>query len=148
MINQSLFSSKKEDWETPKRYFKELNKEIHFDIDVAASHENAKLPKYYTKDDDALNQQWEGNVFCNPPYGRDLRKWLEKAYEEHLRDPERVIVFLIPSRTDTSYWHDFIFDKALVRFIRGRLKFEVEGESKDAAPFPSALVIYGIRKDH
>lgn len=132
MINQALFTSRKEDWETPNNF-----------IDVAASDFNAKLPKYFTKEDNALTKKWEGNVFCNPPYGRDLRKWLEKAYKEHQRDPNRVIVFLIPSRTDTSYWHDFIFDKAKVRFIRGRLKFEVEGESKDAAPFPSALVIYG-----
>lgn len=143
MINKALFTSEKEDWETPDQYFEELNEEFHFDIDVAASHENAKLPRYFTKEDNALTRRWEGNVFCNPPYGRDLRKWVEKAHKEYLRDPNRVIVFLIPSRTDTSYWHDFIFDKATVRFLRGRLKFEVEGEPKDAAPFPSALVIYG-----
>lgn len=143
MINKALFTSEKEDWEPPDQYFEELNEEFHFDIDVAASHENAKLPRYFTKENNALTQRWEGNVFCNPPYGRDLRKWVEKAHKEYLRDPNRVIVFLIPSRTDTSYWHDFIFDKATVRFLRGRLKFEVEGEPKDAAPFPSALVIYG-----
>ncbi len=100
------------------------------------------MPNYFTKDDDALFNNLDVNVFCNPPYGRQIGKWLEKGYEEHLREQDRVIVFLIPARTDTSYWHNFIFDKAEIRFLRGRLKFEVGGESKDAAPFPSALVIY------
>ena len=142
MLNKGLFTSKKDDWETPRKLFEELNKEFSFDVDVAASDENAKLPKYFTKEDDALVHNWDGNVFCNPPYGRQIGKWLQKGYEEHLREQDRVIVFLIPARTDTSYWHNFIFDKAEIRFLRGRLKFEVGGESKDAAPFPSALVIY------
>lgn len=145
MLNKGLFTSKKDDWETPQKLFEELNKEFIFDVDVAASDGNAKMPNYFTKEDDALVQNWNGNVFCNPPYGRDLRKWIEKAYEEYLRDPERTIVLLIPARTDTSYWHDFVFYKAEIRFLRGRLKFEVGGESKDAAPFPSALVIYKSR---
>lgn len=143
MLNNALFTSEKDDWETPNDYFLDINREFNFDLDAAASKKNAKLPNFYTKDDDALKQDWAGNVFCNPPYGRNLRKWLEKGYEEHLKDPNRVIVFLIPARTDTSYWHDFIFGKAEVRFLRGRLKFEFAGQSKDAAPFPSALVIYG-----
>ncbi|MFB5292248.1 DNA N-6-adenine-methyltransferase [Enterococcus faecalis] len=137
------FSSKKEDWETPQKLFDELNEKYQFDIDVAASTKNAKLPKYFTKEDNALIQEWDGNVFCNPPYGRKLRKWLEKGYQEHLRVPERMIVFLLPARTDTSYWHDFIFGKADIQFLRGRVKFEINGEGGNSAPFPSAIVVYG-----
>lgn len=85
-----------------------------------------------------------GNVFVNPPYGRMTGQFVKKAYDEHLRDPDRFIVLLIPSRTDTKYWQDYVIDKATVKFIRGRLKFEVNGQATDAAPFPSALVVYGI----
>ena len=85
----------------------------------------------------------EKNYWETPPYGRELRKWVKKAYEESLEKHDGYIVLLIPARTDTSYWHDFIFGKAQINFLRGRIKFELHGESKDAAPFPSALVIYG-----
>lgn len=122
--------------------FNQLNEKHNFDLDAAASKENAKLVNFFTEEDDALSQLWEGNVFCNPPYSRQLGKWMKKAYEEHLRDKNRVIVFLIPARTDTSYWHDYIFGKAEIEFLRGRIKFEVDGIAKDAAPFPSAIVIY------
>ncbi|EGO2800512.1 DNA N-6-adenine-methyltransferase [Enterococcus faecalis] len=143
-MNKNLhFSSEKDDWETPQKLFDELNEKYQFDIDVAASARNAKLPKYFTKEDNALIQEWDGNVFCNPPYGRELRKWLEKGYQEYLRVPERTIVFLIPARTDTSYWHDFIFGKAYIQFLRGRVKFEIDGEGGNSAPFPSAVVIFG-----
>lgn len=137
------FSNGRNDWETPKDKFKELDKEFCFDLDAAASNENYKVKKYYTIKDNSLEQDWEGNVFCNPPYGQELRKWVEKAYIEKLRKPDRTIVLLIPARTDTSYWHDFIFNKASeIRFLRGRLKFELNGISKGAAPFPSAVIIY------
>ncbi|PQG95863.1 DNA N-6-adenine-methyltransferase, partial [Enterococcus faecium] len=92
MINNSMFTSNKEDWETPQELFEELNKEFNFEIDVAASDENAKLPKYYTKKKNALNEVWEGNVFCNPPYGKQLAKWVKKAHDEYERDQNRVIV--------------------------------------------------------
>lgn len=140
------FSSKKEDWETPKELFLELHQRFGFDLDAAASEQNAKLEKYYTKEDDALLQKWEGNVFCNPPYkrGGTLFKWVSKAYEEYKRDPNRVIVLLIPARTETKYFHDLIFGKATVEFLKGRLKFEIDGiPHPHNAPFPSAIVIYG-----
>lgn len=143
MINKSLFTSEKDFWETPCNFFTELNERFHFDCDVASSHENHKCDKYFTKESDGLEQVWEGNIFCNPPYGRNIKLWVEKAYKESLRDSNRVIVLLIPARTDTSYWHDFIFGKANVEFLRGRLKFELNGEPKSTAPFPSALIIYG-----
>ncbi|MGO3612764.1 MAG: DNA N-6-adenine-methyltransferase [Leuconostoc mesenteroides] len=80
----------------------------------------------------------------NPPYGRHIGKFIKKSYEEHLRDPNRFIVMLIPSRTDTKYWHEYIQDKATVKFIKGRLKFELDGRPMNTAPFPSALIIYGL----
>lgn len=146
MINHGLFTSNKEDWETPQDLFNKLNEKYHFTFDLAASDSNAKCKSYFTETDDSLSQNWHrisGNVFLNPPYGRELHKWVKKAYEESLLKAEGDIVMLIPARTDTSYWHDFIFGKAQIKFLRGRLKFELGGAARDAAPFPSALVIYG-----
>lgn len=131
-------------WETPKEFFDKLNRKFKFDIDACASDENHKLPNYYTEKDDALTKSWWGNVFMNPPYGRHIGEFVRKAYEEHLRDPDRFIVMLVPARTDTKYWHDYIQDKSTVKFLKGRLKFEINGEAMDAAPFPSVVVIYGI----
>nr|WP_263431636.1 phage N-6-adenine-methyltransferase [Leuconostoc gasicomitatum] len=85
-----------------------------------------------------------GNVFVNPPYGRSIGEFIKKAYEEHLRDPNRFIVMLVPSRTDTRYWQDYVINKATIKYIRGRLKFEVNGIATDAAPFPSVLLVYGM----
>ena len=78
------------------------------------------------------------NVFCNPPYAREIAKWVKKAYEESLK-PNTLVVMLIPARTDTAYFHDFIYHKAEIRFVRGRLHFN---ESKQGAPFPSMVVIF------
>jgi len=148
-MNNSLLSSDKNYWETPQAFFDKLNRQYHFSFDLAASVDNAKCGNFFTEEDDSLSQNWHsiaGNLFLNPPYGRELRKWVQKAYEESLGKHDGFIVLLIPARTDTSYWHDFIFGKAQIKFLRGRLKFELNGESKDAAPFPSALVIYGGRQ--
>lgn len=145
MLNYGLFTSNKEDWETPGIFFNNLNEKYHFNWDLAASDDNAKCNNYLTRDDNSLEQNWgglDGNLFLNPPYGRELKLWVKKAAETHLKNGQ-YLVLLIPARTDTSYWHDFIFGKAQINFLRGRLKFELNGESKDAAPFPSALVIYG-----
>ena len=139
-------TSNKDDWETPSLLFRKLNEKYSFDLDAAASDENHKVDNYFTENDDALKQRWGGNVFVNPPYGRNIRAWVEKAYQESVRDPNRKIVMLIPSRTDTSYWHDFIFPHADIEFIRGRLKFEVNGQAGNPAPFPSAIVVFGKQK--
>lgn len=93
---------------------------------------------------DALSQSWDrgGAVFCNPPYGREIGKWVKKAYEE-ARGGGYAIVLLIPARTDTAYFHDYIYEKAEIRFVRGRLRFtDDEGNASDPAPFPSMVVIY------
>ena len=139
----AALTSNKDDWETPALLFKNLNEKYSFDLDAAASDENHKVDNYFTANDDALKQKWVGNVFVNPPYGRNIRAWVEKAYQESVRYPNRKIVMLIPSRTDTSYCHDFIFPHADVEFIRGRLKFEVNGQGGNPAPFPSAIVVFG-----
>ena len=136
-------SSKKDDWETPQELFDELNEKHNFTLDAAATDKNAKLPNYYTIEDDALKQRWEGRVFVNPPYGREIKHWVEKAYKESLEPYNECVVMVIPSRTDTIYWHDYIFGKAKeIDFLRGRLKFEVDGVASQPAPFPSAIIVY------
>lgn len=156
MLNDSLFSSKKEDWCTPADFFKKLDDEFHFTLDPAATEKSAKCKKFYTPEDDGLSKSWAGEtVFCNPPYGRDISKWVQKGYEESL-NPDTVVVMLIPSRTDTSYWHDYIFNKASdIRFIRGRLTFTDEDGNPNtdgkghvnSAPFPSAVIVYGKKEN-
>ncbi|MEJ1301304.1 DNA N-6-adenine-methyltransferase [Lactiplantibacillus plantarum] len=144
MINKALFTSNKEDWETPQDFYDRLNAKYHFEWNLAASDDNAKCSCYFTRDDNSLEQDWEGlsgNLFLNPPYGRELKLWVKKAATTGLKDKQN-LVMLIPSRTDTSYWHDYIFNHAEIKFLRGRLKFEVDGISGDSAPFPSAIVIY------
>lgn len=143
-MNNVFFSSVKTDYCTPQHLFKQLDDEFHFVLDAAASSTNAKCANFYTAEQDALQQSWNvgGAVFCNPPYGRNLRGWLEKAYQEH-QSGAGTIVMLIPSRTDTTYFHDFILGKAEIRFLRGRLKFTDEtGKPFNTAPFPSMIVIY------
>lgn len=133
------YSSKSNEWATPQKLFDELNEEFNFTLDPCATDENAKCNKHFTIEDDGLSKDWSKDVvFMNPPYGREIKKWIKKAYEESLNGA--TVVCLIPARTDTTYWHDFIFDKADdIRFLKGRLKF---GNSKNSAPFPSAIVLY------
>lgn len=143
MNTELMFSSKDQTCETPIEFFDKVNEEFNFDIDVCAIPQTAKCEKYYTPDIDALKQEWSGVCWMNPPYGKDIKIWIKKAYEESLKGA--IVVCLIPSRTDTTYWHEFIFPYASeIRFIKGRLKF---GDSKNSAPFPSALVIFN-RKSH
>lgn len=135
-LNQGMFSSASDEWETPQYLFDELNREFHFNIDVCATQENAKCEQYYDKSMDGLLQSWAGGVWMNPPYGRNIGKWVKKAYESSLNGA--TVVCLLPSRTDTAWWHDYCM-KGEIRFIRGRLKF---GNSKNSAPFPSVVVIF------
>lgn len=122
----AALTSNKDDWETPQALFDELDKDFHFTLDPCATKENAKCKKYFTKEQDGLLQDWEDEiVFCNPPYGRDIGKWVQKCAEEQWS--AKAIVLLIPARTDTAYFHDYIYDQATIIFLRGRLKFEVGG---------------------
>jgi phage N-6-adenine-methyltransferase len=140
MINKGLFSSNTEMWGTPKLLFNKLNEEFHFDLDVCAVKENAKCEKFFSPEDDGLNQSWFGNCFINPPYGKDIKFWIEKSYKEALYNENvNVVVGLLPARTDTQYFHNYIYNKAEIRFIKGRLKFN---DGKGSAPFPSMIVIW------
>lgn len=142
---RNMFTSNTDMWATPQWLFDKLNEEFNFDLDPCATAENAKCEKYFTKEDDGLMQDWGGHsVFCNPPYGREISRWVKKCYEESLK-PDTTVVLLIFSRTDTAYFHDYIYHKAELRFIRGRLHFNDE---KNAAPFPSMLVIYRTRYEN
>lgn len=131
------FSSKTDLWETPQDFFNCLNDEFHFDIDVCALPENAKCQKYYTPEIDGLSQPWTGVCWCNPPYGREVGKWVRKALLSSAVGA--TVVMLLPARTDTRWFHDYIYGRAEVRFIRGRLKF---GGSSNSAPFPSMVVVF------
>lgn len=139
MNNSVMFSSKSDMWATPQDFFDQLDAEFHFDLDPCADESNHKTERYFTKEMDGLSQNWGGcRVFCNPPYGRDIAKWVEKAFHEGTKD-NTIVVLLIPARTDTKYFHDYIQYRSEVRFVRGRLKF---GNQNNAAPFPSMVVIY------
>lgn len=143
-----LFSSASEEWGTPQDLFDELNSVYNFTLDPSASDYNHKCEKYFTKDDDGLSKSWSGEtVFCNPPYGRHIGDWVRKAYDESLKGTK--IVMLIPARTDTIWFHDYIYRKNNVRveFIRGRLKFVdcLNREKKaNSATFPSMLVFFNL----
>lgn len=140
MINEGLFTSNTNEWATPLAFFDALDKEFHFDLDPCATDENHKCPHYFTREQNGLAQDWGGaRVFCNPPYGRQIGEWVKKCAEES-RKPDTLCVMLIPARTDTAYFHDYIYNKAReIRFIRGRLHFN---ESKAGAPFPSMVVVF------
>ena len=137
MNTDVMFSSKTDLWETPQEFFDELDLEFHFDLDVCALPENAKCTAYYTPEQDGLSQPWYGCCWCNPPYGREIGRWVKKAADS--AEGGAMVVMLLPARTDTRWFHDYIYGKAEVRFVRGRLKF---GGCKNSAPFPSMVVIF------
>ena len=139
MLQKAMISSKTNEWETPQDLFDELNKEFSFTLDPCATDKNAKCSKYYTKKENGLNQSWnEEVVFMNPPYGGSTGLWIKKACEESKQGA--IVVCLIVSSTDRSYWHDYIFPYASeIRFLRGRIKF---GDAKSTAPFASAIIIF------
>lgn len=143
MNTEVMFGSKTNEWGTPQKLFNELDQEFNFTLDPCSTHENKKCEKHYTADEDGLSHSWEGEVvFCNPPYGREITKWVEKAATE-----KATTVMLIPARTDTNYFHDYIYGKAEIRFLRGRVRFEKQpGVPSDRAPFPSMVVIFRNEK--
>ena len=136
MNTNLMFSSKSDLWSTPESFYQKYNDIYDFKTDVCATADNAKCKTYYTKEEDGLLQQWQGACWMNPPYGRDIKKWMKKAYDSSLLGA--TVVCLVPSRTDTAWWHDYA-SKGSVEFIRGRLKF---GGQKNSAPFPSAVVVF------
>lgn len=137
MNKDLMFSSKTDLWETPQELFDELNQEFHFTLDVCATAENAKCERFYSPTDDGLSLPWDGVCWCNPPYGREISKWVAKAYESNC-----LVVMLLPARTDTKWFHKYCLLYGEIRFIKGRLRF---GNAKNAAPFPSMIVIFNLK---
>ena len=138
-VQKVMFSSKNSEWTTPQDLYNALDEEYGFTLDPCATHESAKCKKYYTPEDDGLNKDWTGQtVFMNPPYGREIKHWLKKAWLSS-RKGNTTVVCLIPARTDTKYWHEYCMKAHRIIFIKGRLKF---GNQTNSAPFPSAIVIF------
>ena len=137
-LTRGLFTSDKDNWETPQMLFDYLDSVYHFTLDAASSDANAKCKHHLTSEDDALSCSWRGErVFLNPPYGRQIKSWVEKASQEAAHGTQ--IVMLLPARTDTSWFHDYIYHKAHITFLRGRLKFEFNGVSGGPASFRRRL---------
>lgn len=136
MFNKGLLTSNKDDYSTPIDFFRELDSEFHFTLDACATPENAKCKRFFTKTNNGLEQIWKGIVFCNPPYGKGISAWIEKGFLSSITE-EATVVMLLPSRTDTEWWHEFC-SLGEIRFIRGRLCFN----GNNSAPFPSVLVIF------
>ena len=132
-----MMSSNTCEWETPQWLFD------HFDLDVCATEKTAKVTKYYTKENDGLQNLWSDRNWMNPPYGREVVKWVKKAYEESLRG--NLTVCLLPARPDTRWWHDYVMKADVIHFVKGRLKF---GNNNNSAPFPSCIVIFGLFNYH
>lgn len=137
-IHRSLFTSTTDEWPTPKGFFDGLNKEFRFTLDPCATSENATCREFFCREQDGLAQDWSHHrIFCNPPYGREISRWAEKCFRSS--QAGALVVLLVPARTDTRWFHDWVCNKAELRFVRGRLKF---GDGKHAAPFPSLVAIY------
>ena len=141
MITKGMMTSLTDDWGTPTWLFNNLNDKFNFTLDVCASDENAKCSKYFTIKENGLEQDWEDVNWCNPPYGRKIGLWVKKAFEENKKG--KTVVLLLPARTDTKWFHDYIYCNYRVDFIKGRLKFN---DGKNPAPFPS-MIVYMIGKD-
>jgi phage N-6-adenine-methyltransferase len=135
--NAHWFSSLTDEWETPQYLFDELDREFHFTLDVCATAENAKCAAFYSRTQDGLAQPWEGVCWMNPPYGRTISLWIAKAYNS--AQAGATIVALVPSRTDTAWWQDYVAKIPGIRYLRGRLRF---GSAKSNAPFPNAVVVF------
>ena len=124
---------------TPKEFFDELSGIFNFTLDACALPENAKCKDYYTPEDNGLSKPWRGGVWCNPPYGREISSWVKKAYEESQKEYNSFVLMLLPARTDTRWWWEYVQGKATLFFIKGRVKF---GDHNVGAPFPSVLALY------
>jgi phage N-6-adenine-methyltransferase len=136
-----------DDWETPADVFGPLNAEFGFTLDAAASTENAKCARFFSSHDDGVSQDWgRETVWLNPPYGREIARWIRKAFLSARHGA--TVVCLVPARTDTAWWHDYA-EKGEVRFVRGRIRFERGGipigdttKGSAKSPFPSAIIVF------
>jgi site-specific DNA-methyltransferase (adenine-specific) len=132
------------EWGTPKDLFDILNAEFAFTLDVAASDENAKCKRYFTKEQNGLIQSWAGErCFMNPPYGRAIKMWVSKAWREVKKNEgAELVVGLLPARTDTKWFHDYVLDRAEIRFIKGRVRFVSNKQQMGPSTFPSIVVVW------
>lgn len=137
-INKVFFTSNTPEWATPEWLFQELDREFGFETDVCATVRNSQCARWFTPEQDGLRQTWRGVCWMNPPYGRTIGAWMEKA-RRSAQDNGATVVCLVPARTDTQWWHDHVTQASEIRFLKGRLKF---GESTISAPFPSAVVVF------
>jgi len=137
-IDKNAFKSKSEEYETPKEIFEPLQKEFQLELDVCATKENTKCELFLTKEEDALTKNWNKNFWMNPPFGRNLKKWVQKAYEESQKG--FIGVLILPVRCNTLWWHKYIIDtKAEVRFLKGETKFVGH---KRGLWLPFAIIIF------
>jgi len=140
---QTMFSSKTPEWETPQSFFEKLDERWSFTLDPCSTEKTAKCKTFFTEKDNGLEMDWKGHrAFVNPPYGRSIRLWVEKAYREALKQ-DTVVVCLLPARTDTRWFHDYCMKAQVIKFVKGRLKF---GEATTGAPFPSMIVVFNGRE--
>lgn len=136
-INAGMLSSKSDEWATPQWLFDELNEEFGFTLDPCSTQANAKCSRHFTLAEDGLKQDWSRDVvFMNPPYGRAVKSWMKKAYEESLKGA--TVVCLVAARPDPAWWHEYS-SRGEVRFLRRRVAF---GDGVHPAPFPSAIVVF------
>lgn len=141
-MNKGMFTSISYEWETSKYLFNALNKKYNFTLDLCANENNKLCKKYFTIGNSCLNKKIKNEIiFCNSPYERKIKEFIKKCYD--LKKYNKIIVMLLPARTDTIWFHDYIYIKSEILFLKGRLKFS---NSKNSAPFPIMIVIY--RKDN
>lgn len=134
-INPGMMSSNTDLWSTPQDFFDKIQSEFMLDVDICATDENHKCSSWFTKEIDGLSRNWwPSRCWMNPPYGREIVKWVKKASESNT-----LVVALLPARTDTAWFWNYVQGKAEIRFVRGRLKF---GGGKNSAPFPSMIAIW------
>jgi len=134
------FESTKQEWKTPDNVFDPLDEEFHFDIDLAADKTNHKCKRYFSEKNNALIKDWRGTCWLNPPFGNKygtIKDWVRKSYEESMKN--NIIVMLIPTRTNTNWWSEYVMKSKEIRFIRGRPKF---GDSKHGLPQPLAIIVF------
>ena len=132
------------EWGTPQALFDKWDSEFHFTLDVCASKENAKCERFFTENEDGLKHDWTNEVcWMNPPYGREIKRWMAKAWHQALYCGATVVC-LVPARTDTAWWHDYVLPYGEIHYIRGRLRFQ---GASNSAPFPSVIVVFKNRNE-